>query len=85
MPSAKRVARSLEREELLGEGHARWRSVVCCGHGDGSDGKYKHDGEAGDGEENGSRVRACLLRMFDLYLWLWWCVVGGGTLLPRVP
>ena len=57
MPSAKRVARSLEREEL-GEGHARWRSVVCCGHGDGSEGKDKHDGEAGDGEENGSRVRA---------------------------
>ena len=42
--------RRLEREEL-GEGNARWISVVCCGPVDGeSEGEDKNDGRTGGWE-----------------------------------
>ena len=49
--------------------------MVCCGHGDGSEGKDKHDGEAGDGEGNGSRVRAEDVRSLFAFVVV---VVCGG-------
>jgi hypothetical protein len=61
--------------------------VVCCGHGDGSEGKDKHDGEAGDGEGNGSRVRAEDVRSLFLFVVVVVVVCGGWWHSPasRVP